>query len=220
MSIRANPKLLSHLKQCGNINIETCFNCGNCSAVCSMTNEDESFPRKLIRYAQIGMTDELLGSKELWLCYNCGQCSDTCPRQAEPARFMMTARCYAITHYDILGLSKRMCCSPLFATTFSVLLAVILGMFMYTQTQPIPTASLKLFDFLPYKFVHNFGVGVIFFLAVVGLIGILRMITSIARANNFKIEELHQRLKNELVECDVGRSRYSGFGAKTLSRRL
>jgi quinone-modifying oxidoreductase, subunit QmoC len=188
MSIRADPKLLSYLKRCGNIKIESCINCGNCSAVCSMTTEDESFPRKLIRYAQIGMTDELLGSKELWLCYNCGQCSDTCPRQAEPARFMATARCYAITHYDILGLSRRMCCSPVFATIFSILLAVILGVFMYGQTRPMPRDSLKLFEFLPYEFIHNFGLGVILFLAVVGLIGIVRMITSIARANHLSLK--------------------------------
>lgn len=201
MSVRADPKLLSDLKRCGDVNIEACFNCGNCSAVCSMTTEDESFPRKLIRYAQIGMTDKFLGSKELWLCYNCGQCSDTCPRQAEPARFMMTARCYAITHYDILGLSTRMCCSPLFAITFSILLAVILGLFMYTQTQPMPTNTLKLFEFLPYKFIHDFGLGAIFFLAIVGLIGILRMINSIARANNLSLKNFISGSKMNWLEA-------------------
>ena len=70
MSHRADPKMMEEFERYGGVNVGACFNCGNCSAVCSMTGEDGSFPRKLIRYAQLGMKDELLGSKELWLCYN------------------------------------------------------------------------------------------------------------------------------------------------------
>ena len=188
MSHRADPKMLEEFERYGGVNIGACFNCGNCTAVCSMTGEDGSFPRKLIRYAQLGMKDELLGSKELWLCYNCGQCSETCPRKAEPARFMMAARCYAITHYDLFGPSKLMCHSPLFATVFVIVLAVVLGLFMFTQTQTMPTDSLKLFQFIPYDFIHNFGLGVIIFLVVVGLIGIFRMFISISRARRLSLK--------------------------------
>ena len=77
-----------------------CFNCGNCTAVCPLTDDDATFPRRLIRYAQVGMKEELLASKELWTCYYCGECSETCPRQAEPGEFMAAARRYAIASYD------------------------------------------------------------------------------------------------------------------------
>ena len=114
MSTRVNPKLLQQYSEYGGVNVDACFNCGNCTAVCSMTTEEESFPRTLIRYAQVGMEDKLLGSKELWLCYNCGECTETCPRQADPARFMMAARCHAITQYDLFGPRKLMCRSSVF----------------------------------------------------------------------------------------------------------
>ena len=184
MSTRVDPGLLKELNEYGGINVDACFNCGNCTAVCSMTTEDESFPRTLIRYAQIGMKDELLGSKELWLCYNCGECSETCPRQAEPAGFMMAARYYAISHYDLFGISKLMFRSPLFTIIFSIVLALILGLFMYTQTVSMPTDQLKLFEFIPYEFIHTGGLIAILFLFVVGLIGIIRMMVTVGRANN------------------------------------
>jgi ferredoxin len=184
MSIRVDPGLLEELNEYGGINIESCFNCGNCTAICSMTTEDESFPRTLIRYAQIGMKDELLGSKELWLCYNCGECSETCPRQAEPAGFMMAARSYAIANYDLFGPSKLMFRSSQFTIIFTILLAVILGLFMYTQTEIMPTDQLMLFEFIPYEFIHTGGLIAIFLLFAIGLTGIMRMMITIGRTNN------------------------------------
>ena len=127
MSTRVDPGILKEMKEYGGINVDACINCGNCTAVCSMTTDEDSFPRKVIRYAQVGMQDDLLGSKELWLCYNCGECTETCPKQAEPARFMMAARCYAISHYDPLGISRLMCRSGLAASIFTIGLAVFLG---------------------------------------------------------------------------------------------
>ncbi len=95
MTTRVDSNLLSEFKDFGAVGIEKCINCGNCTAICSMTSDDSRFPRNIIRMAQLGMKDEILGSKELWLCFNCGQCSDTCPQGAEPANLMAAARCYA-----------------------------------------------------------------------------------------------------------------------------
>jgi quinone-modifying oxidoreductase, subunit QmoC len=93
MTRRVDPQLMRELKEYGAVGVEKCINCGNCTAVCSLSSTDDRFPRYMLRLAQLGMQDELLGSKELWLCYNCGVCSDTCPQQAEPANFMAAARC-------------------------------------------------------------------------------------------------------------------------------
>ena len=157
MSHRVDPNLLSELKKYGDINVEACFNCGNCTAICPLSTEDGSFPRRMIRYAQVGMRDELLGSKELWMCYYCGDCSETCPRQAEPGEFMAAARRYAIASYDRLGLAKLLYNSPVLGTIFLVLLAALLGLFMYTQHGPMTTESLALFEFIPDKLIHDVG---------------------------------------------------------------
>ena len=96
MSVIVDHTLLPTLKQYGAFDIGACFNCGNCTAVCPLSEGDATFPRKIIRYAQVGMRESLLSSKELWTCYACGECSETCPRQAEPER--VHGRCPALRH--------------------------------------------------------------------------------------------------------------------------
>ena len=88
MAHTVDPTFVNELARYGAADVKACFNCGNCTAVCSLTEQGATFPRKFIRYAQLGMKDRLATSKEMWLCYYCGDCSATCPRQAEPGEFV------------------------------------------------------------------------------------------------------------------------------------
>ena len=108
MAVTVDPTLLPEIQRYGAFDVAACFNCGNCTAVCPLTDGDATFPRRIIRYAQVGMKAELLASKELWTCYYCGECSETCPRQAEPGEFMAAARRYAIASYDRTRLARTM----------------------------------------------------------------------------------------------------------------
>lgn len=103
MSTRLDPDLLTELKEYGEVNIEACFNCGNCTAICPLTSDQHPFPRNSIRYLQLGLKDKLLESVDPWLCYYCGDCSDTCPRGAEPAETMMSLRRWLTGQYDKSG---------------------------------------------------------------------------------------------------------------------
>ena len=123
MSTRVDPLFLENLQKYGAFDINACFNCGNCSAVCPLSSNNDSFPRKMIRYSQIGARARLLSCKELWLCYYCGECSDTCPRQAEPGEFMASARRYAIASLDPTGISRLLYSSKLFTLFFITLLS-------------------------------------------------------------------------------------------------
>jgi len=106
VAIKVNTDLIKEIKKYGAFDISACFNCGNCTAVCPLSKEDLSFPRKLIRYGQLGMENKIESSLEPWLCYYCGECSDTCPRQAEPGEYMMSIRRYLIARYDFTGISR------------------------------------------------------------------------------------------------------------------
>ena len=77
-AVRVDPALLPQIKEYGAFDVDACFNCGNCTAVCPLSAGDAAFPRRIIRYAQVGLKEELLASKELWTCYGCGECSETC----------------------------------------------------------------------------------------------------------------------------------------------
>jgi ferredoxin/nitrate reductase gamma subunit len=188
MATRVDPTLLREIKEYGAVGFEKCFNCGNCTAVCSLTSNEAQFPRKIIRMAQLGQRDQLLGSKELWLCYNCGKCSETCPEQAEPANFMAAVRCYAITHYDSIGLGKLFCKTPLVGSLIAVLLILFFGAFMYTQRETMSTVSLKLFNFIPYEFIHNAGLALMVLIGLISLLAIFNMISRMARANDVSIK--------------------------------
>lgn len=108
MAHRADPNLLADIKKYGELNIEACFNCGNCTAVCPLTSDAHTFPRNAIRLVQVGMKDRLLASTDPWLCYYCGECSETCPRGAQPAEAMMTMRRWLTAQYDHSGHAAKM----------------------------------------------------------------------------------------------------------------
>jgi ferredoxin len=190
MNTRVDPQLMRELKEYGAIGVEKCINCGNCTAVCSLSSTDDRFPRYMLRLAQLGMQDELLGSKELWLCYNCGVCSDTCPQQAEPANFMAAARCYAITHYAPLKIGYLFCRRPLIGGLIATLMALFFGAFMYTEHETMTTGSLKLFNFIPYELIHTAGLIVMILIGLISLFTIYNMISRIARANNLSLKDL------------------------------
>jgi ferredoxin len=102
------PNLQSDLKHYG-VDADLwndCFHCGNCTAICPLTEQGVLFPRKEIRFLQIGLKRELVSSIEPWMCYYCGDCSKRCPREANPGELMMSLRRWLTTMYDWTGISK------------------------------------------------------------------------------------------------------------------
>jgi len=108
MGNRVNPNISKELKAFGKGDWNDCFHCGNCTAVCPLSENGFLFPRKGIRHLQLGLKDKIAAQVEPWLCYYCGECSETCPRDANPGELMMTLRRYLTAIYDWTGLSKLM----------------------------------------------------------------------------------------------------------------
>ncbi|MCP4215690.1 MAG: 4Fe-4S dicluster domain-containing protein, partial [bacterium] len=103
MSSRVDAGLIKELKGFGKGDWNACFHCGNCTALCPLTEQGFLFPRKGIRAMQMGLKDKLAANVDPWLCYYCGECSDTCPRDANPGEMMMTLRRYLTSVYDWTG---------------------------------------------------------------------------------------------------------------------
>ena len=120
---RINPGFTKELKSFGAFDVNACYNCGNCTAVCSLSDEGNSFPRKMVRYSVLGLDDEIKMSLEPWLCYYCGECSSTCPREAEPGELMMSLRRWLTAKYDWTGLSGLLYRSLTATVTAFILLA-------------------------------------------------------------------------------------------------
>jgi len=149
MSSAVNPDLLLNLKKFGVNDAATCFNCGNCTAVCSLSSESEPFPRKTIRYLQLGLDNKLMQSPEPWLCYYCGDCSDTCPRQANPGEVMMGLRRYLTSRYDWTGISRLFYTSKAFEVLSILVVAALVGLTFYFFHGPMLTDRVALNEFAP-----------------------------------------------------------------------
>ncbi len=111
MTVRANPRLVDDLARYGADDVRKCYQCGNCSAACSFSAAPFIFPRRSMRYLQMGLEKRLRSSIEPWLCYYCGQCSDQCPRGAEPGETMMSMRRWLTAQYDFTGSLKPCSCA-------------------------------------------------------------------------------------------------------------
>ncbi len=156
MAIKVNPGLIEEIKKYGAFDISACFNCGNCTAVCPLSKEKMSFPRKIIRHGQLGMATSVQSSLEPWLCYYCGECSDTCPRQAEPGEYMMSLRRYLIAKYDFTGISKLFYTNKYaeFIAIFIVQLIVLAGWYLLFGLVPNIGVNTTAATLLPPYIIH------------------------------------------------------------------
>ncbi|MGD8843962.1 MAG: 4Fe-4S dicluster domain-containing protein [Desulfobacteraceae bacterium] len=149
MQSEVNPELLLKLEKFGVKDATTCFNCGNCTAVCSLSSESVPFPRKSIRYLQLGLKDKLMESPEPWMCYYCGDCSETCPRQANPGEVMMGLRRYLTSLYDWTGISRLFYTSKIFEVFSILVVAALVGLGFYYFHGPMLTDRVALNVFAP-----------------------------------------------------------------------
>ncbi len=190
MTVLVDTNLLTDLQRYGAADVSACFSCGNCTATCPLVSNDSTFPRRLIRYAQVGMRDRLLSSKELWTCYACGECSETCPTQAEPGEFMAAARRYAIAGYDRTGLARTMYTRPVIGTLIAVALAAFFALFMYAGHGPQAAGSLDIFGFIPEALIHNLGIAIMVVVFAAGLVGVATMARAVGRAGGVTVRSV------------------------------
>jgi heterodisulfide reductase subunit C/quinone-modifying oxidoreductase subunit QmoC len=105
--IHSDPTLLADIRRYGKFDTTGCYQCGSCTISCELVTDSVSFPRKIIRYALLGLRGPLVESLEPWVCHDCGDCSLICPRQAEPRISMMTVRRFLTAQYDWTGISSK-----------------------------------------------------------------------------------------------------------------
>lgn len=61
-------------------NLLACYQCGKCSAGCPAVADMDILPNQIIRFAQLGLKDELLASRAIWICASCLTCNARCPK--------------------------------------------------------------------------------------------------------------------------------------------
>jgi len=72
-----------------------CYQCGNCTAGCPVSYEMDYPPSQIIRMAQLGMKEEVLSSRAIWVCASCVTCTARCPKEIDIAGVMDAMRIIA-----------------------------------------------------------------------------------------------------------------------------
>lgn len=78
-AVKRDPDLVDRLTPAGR-QLDSCIQCGTCSASCPSAYAMDITPRQMWRLAQLGFEDEIFHSKAMWLCSLCYLCHVRCPR--------------------------------------------------------------------------------------------------------------------------------------------
>ena len=70
----------------------SCFQCLKCSNGCPLAYEMDYLPAQIIRMVNLGMRDEVLKSRTIWVCASCETCTTRCPNDIDIAHVMDTLR--------------------------------------------------------------------------------------------------------------------------------
>jgi NADPH-dependent glutamate synthase beta subunit-like oxidoreductase len=64
----------------GNVNmLRTCEQCGCCSSACPITGRDNFNVRRIVRYIELDMAEDMANTPLPWRCTTCGRCETVCP---------------------------------------------------------------------------------------------------------------------------------------------
>lgn len=70
-----------------------CVECGKCTSICSVANNDPEFaPRLIVVKALEGVGAELAREKDIWSCTTCAECTVMCPYKVDYAEFIRGMR--------------------------------------------------------------------------------------------------------------------------------
>jgi heterodisulfide reductase subunit C len=87
-----NDPFVSKVEELSGQNLLACYQCGKCSAGCPSIMQMDLLPSQIIRYAQLGLKDELLASKSIWICASCMTCDVRCPKGINVAEVIEAIR--------------------------------------------------------------------------------------------------------------------------------
>lgn len=91
-TIAGGKETVAEIEKRSGQDISACYQCGTCTATCAGTFAFDIPPHRVMRYLQLGMVDEVLGSSTGQLCYDCMTCSSRCPVRIDVALVIETAK--------------------------------------------------------------------------------------------------------------------------------
>jgi len=216
---RVNENVLAQIKKLGAFDITACYSCGTCSAVCPLAEGTVSFPRRMIRYALLGLEKRILAAPEPWLCYYCGECSETCPRQADPSGLMMALRRWVTRKYSLGRIADAFYSAFASGIAWFVLSSLAIAAIVLFRNPGMNRGKVDFLSFISLEHFHLAGLFIVGFIALaVGaqLFILYRSLRSGVYSASFSVKNLkHSTWKTlkesvwqkRFADCQQGRLR-------------
>ena len=87
-----DTELLEQVEEKAHTKTSSCYQCLKCSNGCPLSYEMDYLPAQIIRMVNLGMRDEVLKSRTIWVCASCETCTTRCPNDIDIAHVMDTLR--------------------------------------------------------------------------------------------------------------------------------
>jgi heterodisulfide reductase subunit C len=87
-----DTELLEQVEEKAHTKTSSCYQCLKCSNGCPLSYEMDYLPAQIIRMVNLGMRDDVLKSKTIWVCASCETCTTRCPNDIDIAHVMDTLR--------------------------------------------------------------------------------------------------------------------------------
>jgi quinone-modifying oxidoreductase subunit QmoC len=100
LEVRPDIAFIESLQAASRSQLTTCMQCGACTAVCSLSEAENVFPRRQMLMAAWGMKERLMADPNVWTCHQCGDCTVTCPRGVKPGEILAGLRQFHISYYS------------------------------------------------------------------------------------------------------------------------
>jgi Fe-S oxidoreductase len=97
-------EVIDEIVEAGGEISKLCFQCGKCDTVCPWNRVRDFSMRKVIRQANLGLTE--VDGEDIWLCTTCGRCADNCPRGVKQIDIGVSLRRMA-SEYEVFPASVR-----------------------------------------------------------------------------------------------------------------
>ena len=73
-----------------------CYQCAKCSAGCPVAEEMDVLPHQIMHGLSLGMENEMLDTKTIWMCAGCFTCAVRCPNDIDITSVMDDLRGKAV----------------------------------------------------------------------------------------------------------------------------
>ncbi len=91
-AVHPDSRFLATVEGHGGQSVSRCYQCRKCTNGCPLAFAMDFMPNQVMRMIELGLRDELLSCKTIWVCASCQTCTTRCPNDIDIAHVMDALR--------------------------------------------------------------------------------------------------------------------------------